>query len=83
MMTALPIAAAVAQQPATPTSPQAILVGSDSLVGSTVRDNEGRDIGKVSRLMIDQKRYEDALVRLTHAGELGPQSADVQRALPR
>ena len=38
MMTALPIAAAVAQQPATPTSPQAILVGSDSLVGSTVRE---------------------------------------------
>jgi len=37
----------------------------------------------LSRLMIDQKRYEDALVRLTHAGELGPQSADVQRLLGR
>jgi len=37
----------------------------------------------LSRLMIDQKRYEDALVRLTHAGELGPQSADVQRLLAR
>ena len=37
----------------------------------------------LSRLMIDQKRYEDALVRLTHAGELDPQSADVQRLLGR
>ena len=51
LMTALPIASAVAQQP--PAAPQAILVGSDSLVGSAVRDAEGRDIGKVSRLMID------------------------------
>jgi len=71
MMTALPIAAAVAQQPATPTSPQAILVGSDSLVGSTVRDNEGRDIGKVSRLMIDPNDGRITSVVIATGGTLG------------
>jgi sporulation protein YlmC with PRC-barrel domain len=62
LMTALPLASAMAQQPSTPPTAapqgqpqgqQAVLVGSDSLVGSTVRNNEGRDIGKVDRLMID------------------------------
>ena len=71
MMTALPIAAAVAQQPATPTSPQAILVGSDSLVGSTVRDNEGRDIGKVSRLMIDPNDGRITSIIIATGGTLG------------
>lgn len=37
----------------------------------------------LSRLLVDQKRYEDAVVRLTHAGELDPNSADVQRLLGR
>jgi superkiller protein 3 len=37
----------------------------------------------MSRLLVDQKRYEDAVVRLTHAGELDPNSADVQRLLGR
>ena len=71
MMTALPIASAVAQQPATPTSPQAILVGSDSLVGGTVRDNEGRDIGKVSRLMIDPNDGRITSIIIATGGTLG------------
>lgn len=37
----------------------------------------------LGRLLIDQKRYDDAVVRLTHAGELEPNSADVQRLLGR
>jgi tetratricopeptide (TPR) repeat protein len=37
----------------------------------------------LGRLLVDQKRYDDAVVRLTHAGELDPNSADVQRLLPR
>ena len=54
LLTALPIGGAFAQQPAgAPADSQAVLVGSDSLVGSAVRDTDGRDIGKVSRLMID------------------------------
>ena len=71
MMTALPIASAVAQQPATPTSSQAILVGSDSLVGGTVRDNEGRDIGKVSRLMIDPNDGRITSIVIATGGTLG------------
>jgi len=71
LMSALPIASAVAQQPATPTSPQAILVGSDSLVGGTVRDNEGRDIGKVSRLMIDPSDGRITSIIIATGGTLG------------
>jgi sporulation protein YlmC with PRC-barrel domain len=71
LMTALPIASAVAQQPATPTSPQAILVGSDSLVGGAVRDNEGRDIGKVSRLMIDPNDGRITSIVIATGGTLG------------
>jgi hypothetical protein len=71
MMTALPIASAVAQQPATPTAPQAILVGSDSLVGGTVRDNEGRDIGKVSRLLIDPNDGRVTSIVIATGGTLG------------
>ena len=71
MMTALPTASAVAQQPATPTSAQAILVGSDSLVGGTVRDSEGRDIGKVSRLMIDPNDGRVTSIIIATGGTLG------------
>ena len=92
MITALPIASAVAQQaPATPTSPQAILVGSDSLVGGTVRDNEGRDIGKVSRLMIDPNDGRITSIVIATGGTLGvgsntisvPWSLGEDRAGPR
>src|SRR5688500_2325293 len=72
LLTALPMASAIAQQPpATPTSPQAILIGSDSLVGSTVRDNEGRDIGKVSRLMIDPNDGRITSMIIATGGTLG------------
>ena len=72
MMMALPMASASAQQqPATPTSPQAILVGSDSLVGSPVRDVEARDIGKVSRLMIDPTDGRITSIIIATGGTLG------------
>ena len=71
MMTALPTASAVAQQPAPATSAQAILVGSDSLVGGTVRDNEGRDIGKVTRLMIDPNDGRITSIIIATGGTLG------------
>ena len=69
LMTALPIASAVAQQP--PAAPQAILVGSDSLVGSAVRDAEGRDVGKVSRLMIDPSDGRITSMIIATGGTLG------------
>ena len=37
----------------------------------------------LSRILVDQKRYEDAVVRLTQAVELDPNSADAQRLLGR
>ena len=72
---ALAIGPAVAQQtppaPAPAASAQAILVGSDSLVGSAVRDASGRDIGKVSRLMIDPADGRIASLVVSTGGTMG------------
>jgi sporulation protein YlmC with PRC-barrel domain len=80
-LAALPILPALAQQQApppaqTPTAqPPAtqgqVLVGSDSLVGSSVRNSEGRDVGKVSRLMIDPNDGRVASVVVAMGGTLG------------
>jgi Flp pilus assembly protein TadD len=37
----------------------------------------------LSRVLVDEKRYDDAVVRLTHAADLDPNSVDVQRLLGR
>ena len=58
-----------AAQPASAQSQ--LLVGSDSLVGSTVRNSEGRDVGKVSRLMIDPNDGRVASVVVAMGGTLG------------
>jgi|SRR5262245_53098424 len=83
LMTALPIASAIGQQPAPTTAPsqqpapttapsqQAVLVGSDSLVGGAVRDSSGRDIGKVSRLMIDPADGRIASLVISTGGTMG------------
>jgi len=76
LMTALPLTSAMAQQPsspptAAPQGQQAVLVGSDSLVGSTVRDGEGRDIGKVDRLMIDPNDGRISSIIVATGGTLG------------
>jgi sporulation protein YlmC with PRC-barrel domain len=73
-----PMAPAAAQSPAPPSTPNStptatpgVLVGSDSLVGSTVRDASGRDIGKVNRLMIDPAEGKVASVIIATGGTLG------------
>lgn len=72
LMAAIPIAGALAQQPASPpATQQALLVGSDSLVGSAVRDTDGHDIGKVSRLMIDPADGRVSSVIIATGGTLG------------
>ena len=74
LMTALPLTSAMAQQPspaAAPQGQQAVLVGSDSLVGSAVRDGEGREIGKVNRLMIDPSDGRISSVIVATGGTLG------------
>ena len=73
VITALPIAHAIAQQPApaATSSQQVVLVGSDSLVGGAVRDSSGKDIGKVSRLMIDPTDGRVASLVITTGGTMG------------
>ena len=45
--------------------------------------NHTKTLVNLSRVLIDQGRLDDAIVRLTHAAELVPDSADVQRLLGR
>jgi Flp pilus assembly protein TadD len=45
--------------------------------------NHLKSLVNLSRVLIDQHRFDDALVRLTHASEVDPNSADVQRLLGR
>jgi superkiller protein 3 len=45
--------------------------------------NHLKSLVNLSRVLIDQRRFDDALVRLTHAGEVDPNSVDVQRLLGR
>lgn len=72
LMVALPIGGTFAQQPAgTPPQSQTVLVGSDSLVGSAVRDTDGRDVGKVSRLMIDPSDGRITSIIIATGGTLG------------
>ena len=66
---ALWAASASAQQPAP--SNGNLLVGSDSLIGTTVRAPDGRDVGKVTRLMIDPADGRVVTVVLSTGGRLG------------
>ena len=45
--------------------------------------NHVKSLVNLSRVLIDHRRFDDALVRLTHAGEVDPSSIDVQRLLGR
>jgi tetratricopeptide (TPR) repeat protein len=45
--------------------------------------NHLKSLVNLSRVLIDQRRFDEALVQLTHAGEVDPNSVDVQRLLGR
>jgi len=45
--------------------------------------NHFKSLVNLSRVLIDQRRFDDALVRLTHASDVDPSSVDVQRLLGR
>jgi tetratricopeptide (TPR) repeat protein len=45
--------------------------------------NHVKSLVNLSRVLIDLRRFDEALVRLTHAGEVDPSSVDVQRLLGR
>jgi len=80
---ALPVGTALAQQPSgapagvSTAGQQQVLVGSDSLVGSTVRNSEGRDLGKVDRLMIDPNDGRVTSVVVATGGTLGMGSSTI------
>jgi tetratricopeptide (TPR) repeat protein len=42
-----------------------------------------KSLVNLSRVQIEQKRHDEAVVNLTHAGDIDPNSADVQRLLGR
>ena len=42
-----------------------------------------KSLVNLSRVLIEQKRYDDAIVKLTVAGEVDPESANVQRLMAR
>ena len=45
--------------------------------------NHVKSLVNLSRVLIDQRRYDEAVVHLTHASEVDPSSVDVQRLLGR
>jgi len=49
----------------------------------SIDPNHVKSLVNLSRVLIDQNRIDDALVRLTHAGDIDPNSTDVQRLLGR
>jgi sporulation protein YlmC with PRC-barrel domain len=75
---ALPLGGAMAQaqQPPSATGGHAsqqagIAIASDSLLGTTVKDQQGNEVGKVSKLMIDPNEGKITSVIITRGGTLG------------
>ncbi len=68
---------------------------SESKVGDTVKAEKAfeealridpdhmKSLLNLSRLLIDQKRFDEAIVKLAHAGEINPTSPEVHRLLGR
>jgi len=48
-----------------------------------IEPNHVKSLVNLSRVLIEQRRFDEALVPLTHAGEIDPDSVDVQRLLGR
>ncbi|HXJ84585.1 MAG TPA: PRC-barrel domain-containing protein [Candidatus Methylomirabilis sp.] len=75
LIAALPLTTPAMAQPAASSnvasSERTVLVGSDALVGSTVRDATGVDVGKVSRLMIDPSDGHIVSVVVAAGGKFG------------
>ena len=63
--------AAAQQQPPPATTSPGLTVASDSLVGTEVRDAQGKVIGKISGLMIDARQGKIAAALIKQGGALG------------
>jgi sporulation protein YlmC with PRC-barrel domain len=86
----LPLSVALAQQPSqeqtqspgtqpggAQTGQSGLQITSDSLVGTDVRDAEGKEIGEVSQLMIDAKEGKVTSVIIKQGGAMGFGGKDV------
>ena len=67
---------AAAQQPAGQPDQSAgaqagLTIASDSLLGTKVRDRDGREFGDISKLMIDAKQGKITSAIIRHGGTLG------------
>jgi sporulation protein YlmC with PRC-barrel domain len=81
MLGALPLTVAAqqpptSQQPAPAAAPAAgpstgIAIASDSLIGTMVKDQQGQDIGKISKLMIDPSGGKVSSVIVSQGATLG------------
>ena len=71
-------APALAQQPpATVQGQSTVQIDSSGIVGSPVRSADGKDLGKVSKLMIDPREGRVTTVIVTMGGKLGMGGRDV------
>lgn len=66
-----PSSSTSSSQPSPSGPAQGVLVDASSLVGATVRSVEGKDIGKVERLMVDPKDGRVRTVVIQQGGTLG------------
>jgi sporulation protein YlmC with PRC-barrel domain len=48
-----------------------VMIASDSLVGTTVKDAQGKDIGEISKLLIDASQGKVAAAIIRQGGKLG------------
>lgn len=82
LLMASPVTAAFGQQPpsqsqTTQSQPQSggsqtgVTIASDSLLGTKVRDAQGKELGEVSKLMIDAQQGKVETVVITQGGTLG------------
>ena len=81
----LPVPAAVTPAPVPAAVDQKPAEGIGEVAPTRLRldPNNVKSLVHSSRLLIDRGRTDEALVRLAHAGEIAPGSADVQRLLGR
>jgi sporulation protein YlmC with PRC-barrel domain len=69
---AMPVGA-FAQQTAQPdqSTPAALTIASDSLLGTKVFDRDGKEVGTISKLMIDARQGKITSAIIKHGGRLG------------
>jgi sporulation protein YlmC with PRC-barrel domain len=74
VLVGLPAGTVLAQQPQPsqqPPPPSGVMITSDSLIGTKVRDTQGKEIGEITKLLIDAKGGKVASAIIKQGGTLG------------